>query len=126
MNANELAEAMETRAAIRRKITSREDTGDRLSDQLDQAASMLRQQEDTLAMLRSRNKDQALEIEALNKKLLHMHSDLVSKTAWSEHLERTQDYLYKQHDADKAEINALREWQDTWRPFLKKHFGVEQ
>ena len=41
----EMAEAMEGRARVRRKITNRENTGDRLSDQLDQAATMLRQQQ---------------------------------------------------------------------------------
>jgi len=45
MNAIEMAEAMETRARIRRQITNRENTGDRLSTQLEQAATMLRQQE---------------------------------------------------------------------------------
>ena len=73
MNALEMAEAMEGRARVRRKITNRENTGDRLSDQLEQAATMLRQQQ------------------ALIKQL-----------------EETQDYLYKTHDADKAEIDSLR------------------
>ena len=41
----EMAEAMEGRARVRRKITNREDLGDRLSDQLEQAATMLRQQQ---------------------------------------------------------------------------------
>ena len=41
----EMADAMEGRARVRRKITNREDTGDRLSDQLEQAATMLRQQQ---------------------------------------------------------------------------------
>jgi transcription elongation GreA/GreB family factor len=49
MNANELADAMEIRASIRRKATSRksvtEGANDRLADQLDQAATMLRQQQ---------------------------------------------------------------------------------
>ena len=49
MNANELAQAMETRASIRRKATSRksvqEGASDRLADQLEQAATMLRQQQ---------------------------------------------------------------------------------
>ena len=49
MNAYELADAMEIRASIRRKATSRksvtEGANDRLADQLDQAATMLRQQE---------------------------------------------------------------------------------
>ena len=48
MNANELAEAMEIRASIRRNATSRksvqEGASDRLADQLEQAAAMLRQQ----------------------------------------------------------------------------------
>jgi plasmid maintenance system antidote protein VapI len=47
MNANELAEAMEIRAAIRRIAVSRksvqEGANDRLADQLEQAANMLRQ-----------------------------------------------------------------------------------
>jgi len=25
----------------------------------------------------------------------------------------------------QAEIEALKHWQDTWRPFLKQHFGLE-
>ena len=57
MNAIELADAMETRASIRRQATSRksvqENANDRLADQLEQAATMLRQQQ--------------AEIEALNK-----------------------------------------------------------
>jgi hypothetical protein len=27
-------------------------------------------------------------------------------------------------EKQQAEIEALKHWQDTWRPFLKKHFGV--
>ena len=49
MNANELADSMEIRASIRRKATSRksvqENANDRLADQLEQAAIMLRQQQ---------------------------------------------------------------------------------
>jgi len=26
----------------------------------------------------------------------------------------------------QAEIEALKHWQDTWRPFLKQHFGIEK
>ena len=25
----------------------------------------------------------------------------------------------------QAEIEVLKDWQDIWRPFLKKHFGIE-
>ena len=57
MNANELADAMEIRASIRRKATSRksvtEGANDRLADQLDQAATMLRQQQAEIETLKS-------------------------------------------------------------------------
>ena len=56
MNANELADAMEIRASIRRKATSRksvqENANDRLADQLDQAATMLRQQQAEIEALK--------------------------------------------------------------------------
>ena len=58
MNANELADAMEIRASIRRKATSRksvtEGANDRLADQLDQAATMLRQQQAEIETLNQR------------------------------------------------------------------------
>ena len=56
MNANELADAMEIRASIRRKATSRksvqENANDRLADQLEQAATMLRQQQAEIKALK--------------------------------------------------------------------------
>lgn len=56
MNANELADAMEIRASIRRKATSRksvtEGANDRLADQLEQAATMLRQQQAEIETLK--------------------------------------------------------------------------
>ena len=56
MNANELADAMEIRASIRRQATSRksvqENANDRLADQLDQAATMLRQQQAEIEALK--------------------------------------------------------------------------
>ena len=56
MNANELADAMETRASIRRQATSRksvqENANDRLADQLDEAATMLRQQQAEIEALK--------------------------------------------------------------------------
>ena len=56
MNTNELADAMEIRASIRRKATSRksvtEGANDRLADQLDQAATMLRQQQAEIQTLK--------------------------------------------------------------------------
>ena len=60
MNANELADAMETRASIRRKAVSRksvtEGANDRLADQLDQASTMLRQQQAEIEKLKAENK----------------------------------------------------------------------
>ena len=57
MNASELAESMEIRASIRRQATSRksvqEGANDRLADQLDQAATMLRQQQAEIEALKS-------------------------------------------------------------------------
>ena len=75
MNANELADAMEIRASIRRKATSRksvtEGANDRLADQLDQAATMLRQQEVEIERITSKHEEmlrqQQAEIEALKK-----------------------------------------------------------
>ena len=56
MTANELADAMEIRASIRRQATSRksvqENANDRLADQLDQAATMLRQQQAQIEALK--------------------------------------------------------------------------
>jgi len=82
MNANELAEAMEIRASIRRKATSRksvtEGANDRLADQLEQAATMLRQQQ--------------AEIEALKAKLegaeaiVKMWTPIIAKQSMKEHL----------------------------------------
>ena len=60
MNANELADAMEIRASIRRKATSRKSVtewaNDRLADQLDQAATMLRQQQAEIEALKANRK----------------------------------------------------------------------
>ena len=61
MNAYELADAMEIRASIRRKATSRksvtEGANDRLADQLDQAATMLRQQEVEIERITSKQEE---------------------------------------------------------------------
>ena len=67
----EMAEAMEGRARVRRKITNRENTGDRLSDQLDQAATMLRQQQAKLTKYELRHAEQRKRIEELEKEVKH-------------------------------------------------------
>ena len=79
MKANELADAMEIRASIRRQATSRksvqENANDRLADQLEQAATMLRQQQ--------------AEIDKLKNFLLD-NQILLDKTlnAWAKEMER--------------------------------------
>lgn len=56
INALELADAMEIRASIRRKATNRqENEKDRLADQLDQAATILRQQHAEIESLKFRD-----------------------------------------------------------------------
>ena len=78
MTANELADAMEIRASIRKKATNRksvqENANDRLADQLTQAATMLRQQQAEIEKLGSEldrivelYTDKAIENEALKK-----------------------------------------------------------
>jgi hypothetical protein len=70
MNANELADAMEIRASIRRKATSRksvtEGANDRLADQLEQAAAMLRQQQTEIETLKNEVKQWKEWKESLN------------------------------------------------------------
>ena len=94
MNANELADAMEIRASIRKKATSRksvtEGANDRLADQLDQAATMLRQQQCEIetyklelydeVMLR---REQQAEIEALKDKLHLTQQSLLIIEGWT-------------------------------------------
>ena len=75
MNALEMAEAMEGRARVRRKITNRENTGDRLSDQLEQAAAMLRQQQEQIDKLASVVALREMEIESLRNQLWDLKSE---------------------------------------------------
>ena len=74
MTAKELADAMEIRASIRKKATSRksvtEGANDRLADQLEQAATMLRQQHAEIEALKAENqffKDLMSDVEILKK-----------------------------------------------------------
>ena len=80
MNANELADAMEIRASIRRKATSRksvtEGANDRLADQLDQAATMLRQQEVEIERITSKYEEMLTVKELTDDKI----ADLIKAT----------------------------------------------
>ena len=91
MNANELADAMEIRASIRRKATSRksvtEGANDRLADQLDQAATMLRQQQ--------------AEIEALKKQCL---DEIFNRT----YADRSAEVMCEYWELAQAEVDGLK------------------
>jgi hypothetical protein len=87
MNANELADAMEIRASIRRQATSRksvqENANDRLADQLDEAAIMLRQQQAEIEALKKeaalqRLSDFTQEAESFDRTASHMAGEYVS------------------------------------------------
>jgi predicted kinase len=95
MNAIELADAMEIRASIRRKATSRksvtEGANDRLADQLDQAATMLRKQQTEIEALKE-----------VNAKQVDYISEQKSayEKLWKEHME-----LFWKHEEDKELTN---------------------
>ena len=99
MNASELAEAMEIRASIRRKATSRksvqENANDRLADQLEQAATMLRQQQ--------------AEIEALK---LQIHTTLTNRDL------RTYDGKTEMNNEPVAWINVEKRRLEWDKPTL--------
>ena len=85
MNAYELADAMEIRASIRRKATSRksvtEGANDRLADQLDQAATMLRQQEVEIERITSKYEEMLKEmLEKTNEPVAWMVAEMVFDT----------------------------------------------
>ena len=82
MNATELADAMEIRASIRRQATSRksvqENANDRLADQLDEAATMLRQQQAEIEALKKDNK----ELHAIAQRMAMAESDARKSLQW--------------------------------------------
>ena len=93
----EMAEAMEGRARVRRKITNRENTGDRLSDQLEQAATMLRQQQAEIA----------------DKKLVNdTFADLIKKQC-------------KKIEEKQAEIEALNELNTMLKDAIEKRIEMD-
>ena len=97
MNANELADAMEIRASIRRKATSRksvqENTNDRLADQLDEAATMLRQQQAEIEALK-----QMIDANNLNQNIGQFVKPTNEPVAW---MNRIGDIILPAHQANK-------------------------
>jgi hypothetical protein len=43
-----------------------------------------------------------------------------------EELKNARDYWCLQYKDVFSKLESLKYWQDTWRPFLKEHFGVEK
>jgi hypothetical protein len=41
-------------------------------------------------------------------------------------LKNARDYWCLQYKDVFSKLESLKYWQDTWRPFLKEHFGVEK
>jgi hypothetical protein len=41
-------------------------------------------------------------------------------------LKNARDYWCLQYKDVFSKFESLKYWQDTWRPFLKEHFGVEK
>ena len=97
MNTNELADAMEIRASIRRKATSRksvtEGANDRLADQLDQAATMLRQQQAEIEALKA-GKIRAYDngVEDGRKPNTHPVKELTDEEIWELHQEHIDEF----------------------------------
>jgi hypothetical protein len=126
MNANELADAMEIRASIRRKAVSRksvqENANDRLADQLDQAATMLRQQQAEIEALKmgfanSGTHDSELaETRAMAGRLFLKVQDLEFEREGYENLtemlESEKAELVEKNRQQKAEIEALKKAQE--------------
>jgi len=96
MTANELADAMGIRASIRRQATSRksvqEGADDRLADQLEQAATMLRQQADRINVLEANHKIQL----NINKKALKYIEKLEKENENLKERDRVNGLLFNQ------------------------------
>ena len=43
-----------------------------------------------------------------------------------EELKNARDYWCLQYKDVFNKLESLKYWQDTWRPFLQEHFGVEK
>ena len=105
MNANELADAMEIRASIRRKATSRksvqENANDRLADQLDEAATMLRQQQEQIDKLTAIVALREMDIAALKKSCL---DEIFNRT----YADRSAEVMCDYWELAQAEVDGLK------------------
>ena len=123
MNANELADAMEIRASIRRKATSRksvtEGANDRLADQLDQAATMLRQQQAEIEALKANRKHDFGLGEASG--FIKGHKENPYKAITNTKIEPTVvSYTHPVKDFEDIDINI------TWNENSMRDFGKDE
>ena len=104
MNALELADYLQNKAEVE------------LRPRLREAATMLRQQHTSLIsdveVIERQYKEIQVKDEAIfnsQKQAYNLAMQVQNQKALIKQLEETQVYLYKTHDADKAEIEALKE-----------------
>jgi hypothetical protein len=104
MNANELADYLQNKAEVE------------LNPRLQESATMLRQQHTSLIsdveVIERQYKEIQVKDEAIfnsQKQAYNLAMQVQNQKALIKQLEETQVYLYKTHDADKAEIEALKE-----------------
>lgn len=107
MNANELADELENKPLA---------YGNDIQEWLGEAATMLRQQHTSLIsdveVIERQYKEIQVKDEAIfnsQKQAYNLAMQVQNQKALIKQLEETQVYLYKTHDADKAEIEALKE-----------------
>ena len=103
MNANELADYLQNKAEVE------------LNPRLQESATMLRQQHTSLIsdvdVIERQYKEIQVKDEAIfnsQKQAYNLAMQVQNQKALIKQLEETQVYLYKTHDADKAEIEALK------------------
>jgi len=84
---------------------------------------------DALEKIRQLEKLNA-ELKAYNTELHGIEHDLEMKIsqlkAEIEELKNARAYWCLQYKDVFSKLESLKYWQDTWRPFLKEHFGVDK
>jgi hypothetical protein len=84
---------------------------------------------EALEKIRQLEADNA-ELKAYNTELHGIEHDLEIKVSQLEaeiaELKNARDYWCLQYKDVFSKLESLKYWQDTWRPFLKEHFGVEK
>ena len=117
MNTNELADAMEIRASIRRKATSRksvtEGANDRLADQLDQAATMLRQQQKERDLLFSAHSHEMVRADELQIEVDRLTMLVEAMTTECNRLYRVIELNGRVYDFDNPLLDVCKHGNDS-------------